>query len=117
MFEAIRSAKENEQADVVLLIADNPDAQRMVVAWKNVPRKHKKTTETLNSLEEAWEKTDYDIEEWASISKVHSGLARDIAKMVIANKIIYPDGTTNQFVQKYLNAIVISKISKVSSKK
>ena len=109
--------KENEHPDVVLLISDNAEAQRMLVSWKNLQKGNHDEKKKPTSLNDIWDNLDFDINQWAAIARVHTGLARDISKMLIANNLIYPDGTLNQFVQKYLNSLVITRISKAKPKK
>ena len=117
MQKLIEQANENEHPDVVLLISDNPDAHRMLVSWKNLPKNNHDDKQKPVNLEYVWRNIDFDIEQWASIARVHTGLAKDISKMLIANNLIYPDGTLNQFVQKFLNSLVIARISKAKPKK
>ena len=113
----IDQAKEQEHPDVVLLISDNSEAHRMLVSWKNLPKNTTGEKKKPVSLSELWNNLDIDINQWASIARVHTGLARDISKMLIVNNLIYPDGTLNQFVQKFLNSLVIARISKAKPKK
>ena len=117
MQEIILAVKEIEHPDVVLLIAENPNAQRLLVSWKNLPRSFKKGKSEPASISEAWEQVEFDQEHWARIAHVHSGLANDLAKVLIANNLIYPDGSMNEFVQKYLNSLVITSIAKAKPKK
>jgi hypothetical protein len=113
----IDQAKECEPADVVLLISDQPEAQRMLVAWKSLPKKILEARKNPTCLQDIWDNIEFDIEKWSANASVHTGLAKSISKMLISNNLIYPDGSLNSFVQKYLNALVVSKISKVSPKK
>lgn len=117
MQKIILRTRTNEHPDVVLLIADNTNAQRLLVSWKNLPRTFKKGKGDPASIHEAWEQVVFDLEYWARIAHVHSGLAKDLAKMLIANNLIYPDGSMNEFVQKYLNSQVFASIAKAKPKK
>lgn len=117
MQEIILAAKANEHPDVVLLVADNTNAQRLLVSWKNLPRSFKKCKSEPASVDEAWKQVEFDLEQWAKIAYVLPGIAREIVNMLIANHLVYPDGSMNEFVQKYLNSLVITSIAKAKPKK
>jgi len=102
--------KQNEKPEVVLLLADNPDLVKIVVAWTSleVKRADKLTALSGESESEAWEwlwqNTKYPLSELKGkigISFSELSLENKL-KPLIGNRIIYPDGTVNSFVQRYL---------------
>jgi hypothetical protein len=102
--------KQNEKPEVVLLLADNPDLVKIVVAWTSldVKRADKLTRLPGESESEAWEwlwqNTNYplsELKEKIGISFSELSLENKL-KPLIGNRIIYPDGTVNSFVQRYL---------------
>jgi hypothetical protein len=102
--------KQNEKPEVVLLLADNPDLVKIVVAWTSldVKRADKLTGLHGKSESEAWEwlwqNTNYllsELKEKIGISFSELSLKNKL-KPLIGNRIIYPDGTVNSFVQRYL---------------
>jgi hypothetical protein len=107
--------KSNERPEVVLLIADNPNLIKIAVAWTSltVKRTDKLTVlhrDTENEIWQwLWQNTQYCLSElkekiavpYSEIS-LHSKL-----RTLIGNRIIYPDGTINSFVQRYLREKVI----------
>ena len=117
MQDIILEARESESPDVVLLIAENPEAQRLIVSWKSLPRSIKQAELEPDTIQEVWDLIEFSVDKWAKIAHVHSGLAKDLAEMLIENNLIYPDGTLNQYVQKFLNSQVIAKIAKPKAKK
>ena len=107
--------KQNEKPEVVLLVADNPERIKIVLAWTNLNVKHPdKLTELRGETENEvwqwlWENVEYskrELLEKIGISFSELGLESKM-KPLIGNRIIYPDGTVNSFVQRYLREQVV----------
>lgn len=107
--------KQNERPEVVLLVADNTERIKIVVVWGNldVRRAEKLTELTGESENDAWEwlwqNAKYsrtDLMEKAGISLSESALDSKI-KPLIGNRVLYPDGNVNSFVQRYLRDRVV----------
>jgi hypothetical protein len=108
--EKLNRFKQNERPEVVLLLAENPDLVKIVVAWTSLDTKHvdKLVEHPGDSEEEAWkwlwENTIYSLKELREkigISFSEMALENKM-KPLIGNRIIYPDGTVNSFVERYL---------------
>lgn len=106
--ERLNWFKEHEKPEVVLMVANNETRVWLVVAWMNANvTRLKKPTRLTSESENAiwdwlWENTRFSPDEVhirsaVSMNEVESGM-----KLLIANRIIYPDGTVNSFVQRYL---------------
>lgn len=122
--EKLNWFKQNERPEVVLLLADNPDLIKIVVAWKSIDTKcvDKLTVFPDDSEGEAWEwlwqNTNYHLGE---LKKKTGTSLSEIAlenklKPLIGNRIIYPDGTVNSFVERYLREQVV-KLFEVKAKR
>ena len=107
--------KQNERPEAVLLVADNPERIRIVVAWTNLDvRRAEKLTELKGESEnEAWEwlwkNAKYsraELKEKIGVSFSESSLESKM-RPLIGNRILYPDGTVNSFVQRYLREQVL----------
>ena len=107
--------KRNERPEVVLLLADKPDLVKIIVAWTSldVRRADMLTDPPGKSESESWEwlwqNTNYHPGELkekigTSLSKV---ALENKMKPLIGNRIIYPDGTVNSFVERYLREQVV----------
>jgi hypothetical protein len=113
--EKLAYFKQNEKPEVVLLVADNPELIKIIIAWTNISmeRINKLTPPSSNSEIEIWEwlwqntkfsltelkeKTDIPVADYVLEKKM---------KPLIGNRIIYPDGTINSYVQRYLKEQVI----------
>ncbi len=116
--------KQNEKPETVLLIADNQEFIKIIVAWTNldVRRTDKPSGLSIESESEIWEWL------WENSSFSRVELKEEIGipfsevalenkmKPLIGNRLIYLDGTVNSFIQRYLRERVI-KLFEVKSKK
>lgn len=107
--------KQDEKPEVVLLVADNPERIKLVVAWSNMDvRRAEKLTELTGESENEvwawlWENVKYSrvaLIEKLGIPFSESALESKM-KPLIGNRVIYPDGTVNSFVQRYLREQVV----------
>lgn len=102
--------KQNEKPEVVLVVADNPELIRIVVAWTSLAvTRAEKLTELKSETESEvwewlWENARFSLPELKGrIGISFSELAlKDKLKPLIGNRVLYPDGTVNSFVQRYL---------------
>lgn len=107
--------KQNERPEVVLLVADHPERIRIVVAWTNLAvRLSERLTELRgesdgDAWQWLWDNARYSRMELMgkfSISTSDSALETRM-KPLIGNRVLYPDGTVNSFVQRYLGEQVV----------
>ena len=108
--------KQNEKPEIVLLIADEPECIKIIIAWTNTQVvQADNLTELVNASEKEiwawlWENTIYypdELKEKTGASFSEKGLENKM-KPLIGNHIIYPDGTINSYVQRYLREKVIN---------
>lgn len=116
--------KQNERPETVLLVADNPERIKLVIAWTNLDVKHaEKLTDFKGESEKdtwewLWENAVYSKRELNEMTGTHlSEIALDAKlKPLIGNRVIYPDGTVNSYVQRYLREQVV-KLFETKSRK
>jgi hypothetical protein len=122
--EKLNLFKQNEKPEAVLIVADNPDFIRIIVAWSNLEVKPSDNLTELagNSGNEVWEwlweNARFSLTELKAKTGVaysESVLAQKM-KPLIGNRIFYPDGTVNSFVQHYLRSQV-ARLFETRSKK
>lgn len=113
--EKIEFFKQNEKPEVVLLIADSPELIKIIVTWAilDVRRAEKFTGLPGDSEREVWEwlwkNTRFsliELKEKAGMSLAESILEKKM-KPLIGNRILYPDGTVNSYIQRYLKERVV----------
>ena len=107
--------KQNEKPEAVLIIADNPELIKIVIAWTNLDVRRVDNLTRLPSESESeiwewlWQNTEYslsELKEKTGISFSEIALENK-TKPLIGNRVIYPDGTVNSFVQRYLRERVL----------
>ena len=115
--------KENEKPEVVLLVADNPELVRIVVAWTNTKVDRTENVSALRDQSEnsAWEWLWANARFCEDELLAKSGQSRytfnqELTKL-IGNRILYPDGTINSFVQRYLREKVLNLFDARPSKR
>jgi len=107
--------KQQEKPEAVLLVADNPELIKIIVGWTSLEvRCAEKLTELKGQSENEvwewlWKNARYSRAEF--IDKIgipfsESGLESKM-KPLIGNRILYPDGTVNSYVQRYLREQVV----------
>jgi hypothetical protein len=113
--EKLAYFKQNEKPEVVLLVADNPELTKIIIAWTNISVEHISELTPLSNDSEReiwkwlWQNTQYsltELKEKADIS-VADYVLENKMKPLIGNRILYPDGTINSYVQRYLKEWVI----------
>ncbi len=116
--------KQNEKPETVLVIADNHELIKIIVTWSNLEVKPADNLPNLtgNSENEVWEwlwkNSRFSLTELKAktgISYSESVLEQKM-KPLIGNRILYPDGTVNSFVQRYLRGEV-AKLFEAKPKK
>ncbi len=122
--EKLSLFKQNEKPEVVLFVADNPERIKIILAWSNLNVKHtEKSTllkdESVNGIWSwLWENIKYskrELLEKSGLSLSESCLENKL-KPLIGNRVLYPDGTVNSFVQRYLREQVV-KLFETKSKR
>jgi hypothetical protein len=111
--EKLAHFKENEKPEVVLLVADEPHLINIVVAWTNTTIKRAEKLSPFRGDSEAkvwewlWKNAVYSREELIAKSALSEyGFERKMSPL-IGNRALYPDGTVNSFVQRYLRDRVL----------
>lgn len=105
--------KENEKPESVLLVADDSNLIKIVVAWTNtkVTRANKLDHSQGDSEDELWDwlwsNAVYSREELIAKSGHPEYAFEKKMAPLIGNRILYPDGTVNSFVQRYLRDRVL----------
>ena len=111
--EKLAYFKENERPEVVLLIGDDLDLIKIIVAWTNtaITRAEKLSACPDESESDAWEwlwrNAVYSREELIAKSALPAYRLEVKMTPLIGNRVLYPDGTVNSFVQRYLRDRVL----------
>ncbi len=107
--------KQNEKPEVVLLVADDPERIKLILAWSNLNVKRSEKLTELESESESdvwvwlWGNAIYSQKELAEKAgmPLSEPALDNRMKPLIGNRILYPDGTVNSFVQRYFRERVL----------
>jgi hypothetical protein len=112
--ERLAEFKTQEKPEAVLLLAEDPELSRITVAWTNTstarPKKFTRPPQGDDShewWEWLWQNRVYsrqEVMEKASYSELRFDKK---FRALVGNRAIYPDGTVNSFVQRYLREKVL----------
>ena len=111
--ELLRHFKQNEAPEAVLLVADDPTLTKIVVAWNNLDVRPVKKPRRLPGESEhdrwdwLWANVSYSLDDLAERSGLAVSFVERKLKPLIGNRVLYPDGTVNSFVQRYLRERVL----------
>ena len=111
--EKLARLKENEKPEVILLVADDAELIKIIIAWTNmaVSESEKLTKDPGDCEHEIWQwlwkNAKYSLQDLATTSGVSGYSLQRKLEGLIANRILYPDGTVNSFVQRYLREKVL----------
>ena len=112
--EKLAEAKAGEKPEVVLLIADDLDLTKIVVAWTHTPVRQKEEIEEGAAETPAetwawlWRNCEFSREELLERAAVSQSAFERKFRVLVGNRIIYPDGTANSFVERYLRQKVLN---------
>ncbi len=111
--ERLQQLKRNESPEAVLFLADDPELMKIVVAWTTLDvRPAEKLTDppdepARKSWDWLWANAEYSVEDLAEKSGLTAPLVERKLRPLIGNRVLYPDGTVNSFVQRYLRERVL----------
>ena len=106
--------KRNEKAEAVLVVADEPRLVKIAVAWPNIavrtrtPLSQLKGDTPLEVWQWLWANAEFSCDELLEISDAVPFNFRESLARLIANRVLYPDGTLNGSVQRYLRRRALS---------
>lgn len=108
--EALEKFKSLESPEDILLILKHEQLRQLVVAWQKIPIKRVKKGEykgddTVELWKWLWEQIYYDKEELKQIAMIQGDID-NLMKVLIGNRIIYPDGTISMFARKVLQQMI-----------
>ena len=114
--------KENEKPEVVLFMGEDSTLTKIALAWTNTTTKRSQKLSPLQSDSESevwnwlWENTTFSRQDLLTRSGVFEhGFDARLA-ILIGNRILYPDGTLNSFVQRFLREKVLRLFDTKSAK-
>jgi hypothetical protein len=111
--KALRQFKETEQPEAVLLVASHKEYVNIASAWMHLSvRRRRRLTKSVGESEEEkwgwlWDNVQFSDDTLRQESGVRLKRFQDRLDTLIANRMLYPDGSVNSFVRRYLREKVL----------
>ncbi len=111
--EHLQRFKGKEYPEAVLLVADDPEFTKIIVAWTTLDVRMVNRPSPLAGQSDReiwdwlWANARYSLADIAEMSNLTVPLVERKLKPLIGNRVLYPDGTVNSFVQRYLRERVL----------
>lgn len=109
----LEAFKRQEQPETVLMLAGSAELTRIALAWSGMPVARKKKLKSCETDDHEgvwrwlWDNIEYSQDELLNrVPGSTPQTARNFAALV-ANRVLYPDGTLNSFVSKYMKERVL----------
>jgi len=105
--------KSEEKPEAVLVMSDDAALTKIVVAWPTIAtaRKNQSPAPSTDSAHEwwnwLWKNVRYSQAEIAQRTGIRGETLERKMQILIGNRVLYPDGTMNSFVQRYLREKVL----------
>jgi len=112
--DVLLNAKSHETPSQSTVLLNNKEACSMVSSWPSVDvyvDYNTKINPKQDMWTSIWEMTSYSLSEWAASSGVPLLYAGKVARIVIGNRLIYPDGTLNKYAERYVATKVINSMA------
>ncbi|HPO12013.1 MAG TPA: hypothetical protein PLI09_01105 [Candidatus Hydrogenedentes bacterium] len=112
--ERLEIIKRQESPETVLIVAGSVELTRIVVAWKGIKTNRKKKLSACNSIDNQalwcwlWENVVYSEDWFYSRITGCRKKAQQNFEVLVANRVLYPDGTINGYVERYLRGKVLN---------
>lgn len=107
-FEDVLEGFRDDEKQACVLHLSNKRSLLMTIAWETVDRvtvlsRKKPPASKKDRWVWLWSQVSFSIEDWARAAAIALPRAKAIAHSLIANRVIYPDGTINDFASAYLD--------------
>lgn len=109
--------KATEDPENIMPLLEDEVLRNGMVAWKSVMIKFKPIEECSYKDKNSrwnwlWTMVEYDMGHFAVVAGVRQQEAVSLVQRLIGLRLIYPDGTINDFGKKYLQSMIFDKIKK-----
>lgn len=110
----LEALKKQEKPETVLVVAGSAELIRVVVAWMDVRTERKKRLSPCEATNDEsvwywlWKNTVFSEDRFYSRIPGCRKKAEQNFAALVANRVLYPDGNINGFVERYLREKVLS---------
>lgn len=115
--EVLAHFKKVEDAENIVPLIEDAELRNALVAWKGVMIRFKPPQTCPHSDEPSkwnwlWEQISYDRVEFGVVAGLRAQDVGRILTRMIGLRLIYPDGTVNNFARQYLASILLRILEK-----
>ena len=119
--QTLERFKNEERPECVLLVSGSPSLIRIVVAWINMSiERRKRLTPFPEDAEQQWEwlwhNATFSTERLAKYLPSSDKELEQKMQALITNKVLYPDGAVNGYVERLLRARIVKMLSDAGHK-
>lgn len=112
--EILEEFKKNESVEDVLPVMDNLSLQKILIAWSKISISRLPIKKAAPSIPNElwrwlWDQIEFKQDEITEITGIKFDLSK-LLKILIGNRIIYPDGSISSFASKILKSILKTKL-------
>jgi hypothetical protein len=113
--EVLNEFKGAEEAEMIVPLIEDERLRNAVVAWKSVTIKKTGKDDCEFSEEVArwnwlWTKVEYDRETFGTVAGLKPQDVNPVMTRLIGLRMIYPDGSINNFAKQFLQAIIMQRL-------
>ena len=113
--EILKHFKENEEPENILPLVEDSALRNGLVAWKSVVIRNKPAEECPYKDETSkwnwmWTQIEYDPGYFGVVAGVKIQEGKSLLDRLMGLRLIYPDGTINQYAKQYLQSIILAKV-------
>jgi len=115
--EVIEYFKSVELPEHIVPLLEDKGMQKLLSVWQNVKITRRKSKKEVpeNNHEKwnwLWEQHKIDVESVRAMLGASEARIQNELRQVISLRLVYPDGSINEYARKYLHARVLKEFSK-----
>jgi hypothetical protein len=111
----LESFRHSEKAEAVLLVAQDAQLVRLLLAWERTPVRRKRRLSKMpgsgsdrSRWEWLWENVSYSVDDLAKLSGLSVDQVEKQMAVLRGNGLAHPDGTVNRYAAQYLKTKVLA---------
>jgi hypothetical protein len=113
--EVLAEFKKNEEPENIIPLVDDSVLRNALVAWKSVTIKNKpaedcKFKDDTSRWNWLWSRVEYDPAKFGVVAGCKAQEAANLLERLIGLRLIYPDGTVNNYAKQYIQSIIMAKL-------
>jgi hypothetical protein len=118
--EVLAEFKKSEAPENIFPLLDDVALCNALIAWKSVRVVNKKSqdcgeTDDLSKWEWMWQQVEVNVSEFGVVAGCRGQDAAALLTRLRGLRLIYPDGSINNFAKQYLGQLIVQRLKKKSA--